>query len=106
MIPLIVLVTDDTQFLRIEANKESSGAKESHLRALTGRVENWRAGLGRCLCSLFLALSYARATISQPCHVSNSRLVKRSVRFSRTTLSFCLHSKGYDAYRLTALSSL
>jgi hypothetical protein len=79
---------------------------ELHHQPLTGRVENWRAGLGRCLCSQFLALSYASATISLPCHVSNSRHVKRSVRFSRTALSFCLHSKGYDAYRLAALSSL
>jgi hypothetical protein len=83
-----------------------SRPEELHLQPLTGRVENWRAGLGRCLCSQFLALSYASATISLPCHVSNSRHVKRSVRFSRTALSFCLHSKGYDAYRLAALSSL
>ena len=31
-------------------------------------------------------------------HVSNSRLVKRSVRFSRTALSYCLHPTGYVAY--------
>jgi hypothetical protein len=30
----------------------SSRAEESHPRALPGRVEDWRAGLGRSLCSL------------------------------------------------------
>src|SRR5262249_52162206 len=34
-----------------EVNASSSG-RESHPSALTGRVEDWRAGVGRSLCSL------------------------------------------------------
>ena len=33
-------------------------------------------------------------------HVSSPRLLKRSMRFSRTTLSCLLHVKGYAAYRV------
>jgi hypothetical protein len=38
---------------------------------LDSRVEDWRAGLGRCLYSPFLALSFASVTLSRPCHVSS-----------------------------------
>ena len=33
-------------------------------------------------------------------HVSSPRLIKRSMRVSRTTLSCLLHVKGYAAYRV------
>src|SRR6266436_9558034 len=46
---------------------------EFHPEPLSGRVEDWRAGLGRSLYSLFLALSFASVTLSRPCHVSSPR---------------------------------
>src|ERR1039458_6753827 len=84
---------------------------EFHPEPLIGRVEDWRAGLGRSLCCLlsrpfvcechtistmprfqlpprrtqhadFLALSSASVTPSRPCHVSSSRHVERSMRIS------------------------
>src|SRR4029077_5500701 len=76
----------------------SSGPKDLHLRALPGRVEDWRAGLGRRLFSPFLALSFASVTLFRPCHVSSPRHVERSVRISRTALSCLLHLKGYGTY--------
>src|SRR5258707_2166096 len=42
-----------------------------NLGSRDGRVEDWRAGLGRSLYSLFLALSFASVTLSRPCHVSS-----------------------------------
>ena len=33
-------------------------------------------------------------------HVSSPRLIKRSMRISRTTLSCLLHVKGYGTYRV------
>src|SRR5262249_2645156 len=38
--------------LVLESDDESSSGRESHPSALTGRVEDWRAGVGRSLCSL------------------------------------------------------
>ena len=64
----------------------TSRPEEFHLRALPGRVEDWRAGLGRCSCCLLSRLSSASVTASRPCHVSSPRHVERSVRISR--LSF------------------
>src|SRR5258706_16014173 len=75
-----------------------SRPRESHPEPLTGRVEDWRAGLGRSLYSLFLALSFASVTLSRPCHVSSPRHVERSVRISRTALSCLLHLNGYGTY--------
>jgi hypothetical protein len=82
--------------------KVSSSPEDFHPRPLSGRVEDWRAGLGRSLCSLFLALSFASVTLSRPCHVSSPRHVERSVRISRTALSCLLHLKGYGTYRAGA----
>ena len=73
-----------------------------NLGSRDGRVEDWRAGLGRSLYSLFLALSFASVTLSRPCHVSSPRHVERSVRISRTALSCLLHLKGYGTYRAGA----
>src|SRR6266446_8796328 len=75
---------------------------EFHPEPLSGRVEDWRAGLGRSLYSLFLALSFASVTLSRPCQVSSPRHVERSVRISRTALSCLLHLKGYGTYRAGA----
>src|SRR5258706_15689439 len=47
-----------------------------NLGSRDGRVEDWRAGLGRSLYSLFLALSFASVTLSRPCHVSSPRRVR------------------------------
>ena len=47
-----------------------------------GRVESWRGSLSDS--------------------VSNSRLIKRSMRFSRTTLSCTFRVKGYETYRAEA----
>src|SRR5215467_3404984 len=77
-----------------------SRPREFHPEPLTGRVEDWRAGLGRSLFSPFLALSFASVTLSRPCHVSSPRHVERSVRISRTALSCLLHLKGYGTYLL------
>src|SRR6266446_121447 len=73
-----------------------------NLGSRDGRVEDWRAGLGRSLYSLFLALSFASVTLSRPCQVSSPRHVERSVRISRTALSCLLHLKGYGTYRAGA----
>src|SRR5262252_2200003 len=82
--------------------KMTSRPREFHPRALPGRVEDWCAGLGRSLYSLFLALSFASVTLSRPCHVSSPRHVERSVRISRTALSCLLRLKGYGTYRAGA----
>ena len=80
----------------------ASRPPELHRQPLSGRVEAWRAGLGRSLFSPFLALSFASVTLSRPCHVSSPRHVERSVRISRTALSCLLHLKGYGTYRAGA----
>ena len=49
---------------------------------VSGRVESWRGSLSDS--------------------VSNSRLIKRSMRFSRTTLSCTFRVKGYETYRAEA----
>jgi len=57
------------------------------------------------MCSRLLAPSSASATVSQPCHVSSPRHVKRSGRFSRTTLSCRVLVKVYVPIMLGALSA-
>ena len=66
---------------------------------LIGRVGDWRAGLGRSLCSLLprpfgceVSQQFDRAYVSSPRHV------ERSVRISRTTLTCLLRLKGYGTY--------
>jgi len=54
-------------------NFESSSPGEFHPQALTGRIEDWRG---------------SRKPISSP------RLIKRSMRISRTTLSLLTSSEG------------
>ena len=79
---------------------------EFHPEPLTGRVEDWRAGLGRSLCSLL-----SRPFVCE-CHTISSvpRFqppdVERSVRISRTALSCLLHLKGYGTYRAGATFGL
>jgi hypothetical protein len=51
-------------------------------RMAIGRVGDWRAGLGRGLDSLLLALSVASVPAFRPCLVSSPRRLERSVRFS------------------------
>jgi putative transposase len=51
-------------------------------RIATGWVEDWRAGVGRGLDSLLLALSVASVPAFRPCLVSSPRRLERSVRFS------------------------
>jgi hypothetical protein len=63
-----------------------------------GRVEDWRAGLGRSLYSPFLALSFASVTLSRPCHVSSPLHVARSMRISRTARPHLLHATAYGTY--------
>src|SRR6516225_6221070 len=71
---------------------------ESHRRALAGRVEDWRAGLGRSLCSplarSFVCECHTISTVPrfQPLHV------ERSVRISRTALPHLLHVEAYWTY--------
>jgi hypothetical protein len=76
----------------------ASRPEELPLRPLTGRVEHWRVDLGRYYDHCYLALSSASVSISRPCHVSSTRHVERSGRFSRTALSCMLHVKGYVTY--------
>src|SRR6267143_217092 len=83
----------------VDLTRMPSRPGEFHPEPLTGRVEDWRAGLGRSLYSLFLALSFASVTLSRPCHVSSPRHVERSVRISRTALSCLRHLGGYGTYR-------
>ena len=70
---------------------ESSRQGEFHPKPLTGRVEYWRT--------------------HSMSHVSSTRHVKRSMRFSRTTLSYSLHLKAYgnrglkDTFKLVQLYS-
>ena len=70
---------------------------------LIGRVGDWRAGLGRSLCSLLprpfgceVSQHRDRAYVSSPRHV------ERSVRISRSTLSCLLRPKDYGTYRAGA----
>jgi hypothetical protein len=74
----------------------SSSAGEFHPHALTGRVGDWRA-YGRVR---WLIQGFRRGAQSgSPGNVSNPRLVKPGVRFSRTGLSWMLRAKGYGAYQ-------
>jgi hypothetical protein len=64
-----------------------------------GRVGDWRAGLGRSLCSLLprpfgceVSQHLDRAYVSSPRHV------ERSVWISLTTLTRLLLIKGYGTY--------
>src|SRR6516165_9334240 len=80
----------------------SSGPEDFHLGALPGRVEDWRACLGRCSCCPlsrpFVCECHNISTVPrfQPRHV------ERSVRSSRTALSCLLPLKGYGACRAGA----
>jgi hypothetical protein len=56
---------------------------ELHPEPLTGRVEDWRAGLGRRF---------------RPRHVSSPLRVERSVRISRTALPHLLCVEAYWTY--------
>ena len=53
------------------------------------RVEDWRGGVGRSLCSPLSRPFVSSVIPSRPCHVSSPRLVERSMQISRTAL-FCL----------------
>jgi hypothetical protein len=63
--------------------------------ARSSRVEDWRADI-----RLRWALHGFHHGPQSGCHrhVSSPRLVKRSVRISRTPLSCVLRSKGYETY--------
>src|SRR5499426_3049830 len=66
---------------------------------LIGRVGDWRAGLGRSLCSL-LPRPFG-CEVSQHldrAYVSSLRHVERSVWISLTTLTCLLRIKGYGTY--------
>src|SRR3954447_17433163 len=56
---------------------------EFHPEPLTGRVEDWRAGL---------------AETSRPCHVSSPLHVARNVRISRIARPHSLRAKAYGTY--------
>jgi hypothetical protein len=76
-----------------------SRPEDSHLEPLSGRVGDWRAGLGRCLYSL-LPRPFG-CEVSQHLdhtHVSSPRHVERSVWISLTTLTCLLRIKGYGTY--------
>src|SRR5271165_3411266 len=64
---------------------------EFHPELLTGRVENWRAGL---------------ANTFRPRHVSSSLHVARSVQISRTARPHLLHAKAYGTYPAEATFGL
>ncbi len=70
---------------------------------LRGRVESWRAH-GRVRW-LFHCFRFGPQSGSHG-HVSSSRHVKRSMRFSHTTLSCTLRAKFYDAYEAGGLSTV
>ena len=66
---------------------------------LIGRVGDWRAGLGRSLCSLFprpfgceVSQHLDRAYVSSPRHL------ERRVQISHTTLTCLFRLKGYVTY--------
>jgi len=71
----------------LEAGDQSSGGGESHPSALTGRVEDWRAG---------------KAKASWPRHVSSPLHVARSMRISRTARPHLLRLKAYGTYHAGA----
>src|SRR5262245_49218255 len=76
-----------------------SRPREFHPEPLTGRVGDWRAGLGRSLYSL-LPRPFG-CEVSQHldhAHVSSPRHVERSVWISLTTLTCLLHAKVYETY--------
>ena len=69
---------------------------KSHPHALTGRVGDWRA-YGRVQ---WLIQGFRRGPQSgSPGNVSNPRLIKPGLRFSRTGLSWMLRAKGYGTYQ-------
>jgi hypothetical protein len=77
----------------------ASHAEGFHLRVLLSRVGDWRAGLGRSLCSL-LPRPFG-CEVSQHldhAHVSSPRHVERSVWISLTTLTCLLRLKVYGTY--------
>jgi hypothetical protein len=74
-----------------------------HRRPLAGRVGDWRAGLGRSLCSPLTRSFVCECHISyRPCHVSSLRCVERNVPFSSITLSCVLRLKAYGTYHAGA----
>ena len=83
-----------------------SRAGEFHPEPLTGRVEDWRAGLGRSLGSLLSrpfvceCPSISTAPRLHPLHV------ERSLRIARTTLPPLLHAKAYGTYPAGATFSI
>jgi hypothetical protein len=84
-----------------------SNPRESHPRVLSGRVENWRAGLGRSLCSL-LSCSFVRK-----CHNISSmprfQLPPRRTQradFPHYALLLTSHKRVMRPIVLAALSSL
>src|SRR5262245_65743225 len=77
------------------SRKLPSRPGEFHPESLTGRVGDWRAGLGRSLCSL-LPRPFG-CEVSQhldQSHVSSPRHVERSVWISLTTLTCLLRHQG------------
>ena len=93
-----------------------NGPSPASLRQLS-RVEMWRGGLGKAY--PLPTLSSVGASLARPCSVStsrssvgsragavaisgpvsSSRLVKHSMRISRTALSSRLHERAYETYR-------
>src|SRR5215469_1052185 len=62
-----------------------------------GRVEDWRAGVGRSLCSLFLALSVMRVSHHlDPATYPAPATSNAACGFPRTALSCSLLATGYE----------
>src|SRR5262249_61611644 len=88
-----------TEVVGVVGAKRASRRVELHHQPLLGRVGDWRAGLGRILCSL-LPRPFG-CEVSQHldhAHVSSPRHVERSVWFSLTTLTCLLLAKVYGTY--------
>ena len=66
-------------------------------KPLTDRAENWRASSNKPFLDQLFFRSFVIFTVS-PYFVSSSRHVKRSVRISRTTLSYYLSAKTAGKY--------
>jgi len=78
------------------SNAESRVGREFHPEPLTGRVEDWRAGLGRSLYSLFLALSFASVTLSRPCTFPAPATSNAACGFPALRSPVCFTSRLWD----------
>jgi hypothetical protein len=91
---------------RGDSTQTPSRPGEFHPEPLTGRVEAWRAGLGRSLFSLFLALSFASVTLSRPATFPVPATSNAACGFPALRSPVCFTSRVMRPIVLEQLSAL